>query len=153
MSLTDFETIITKNLTLLKSLTSEMKGLQKLYKKKCKDFDKLNEKYNKLLEDKKENKKKERSKKGKTAIETEFTKQKGVSSKLTGFLGLDENEKINLVSANRLVVDYIKDNQLQCEDNRKNIILDDKLKELFGDHCEINFSNLNEELDKHLIET
>ena len=34
MSVTDFETIITNNLTLLKSLTSEMKGLQKLYKKK-----------------------------------------------------------------------------------------------------------------------
>ena len=160
MSLTDFETIITNNLTLLKSLTSEMKGLQKLYKKKCKDFDKLNEKYNKLLQERednkkkeKENKKKERSNKGKTAIETEFTKSKGVSPKLSSFLGLNEGETISLVNINRKVVDYIKDNQLQCEDNRKNIILDDKLKELFGDDCEINFSNLNGELEKHLIET
>jgi chromatin remodeling complex protein RSC6 len=156
MSLTDFETIITNNLTLLKSLTSEMKGLQKLYKKKCKDFDKLNEKYNKLLQERednkkkeKENKKKERSNKGKTAIETEFTKPKKVSSKLSAFLGFNEGDTISLVNVNRKVVDYVKDNQLQCEDNRKNIILDDKLKELFGDDCEINFSNLNGELEKH----
>lgn len=156
MSLTDFETIITNNLTLLKSLTSEMKGIQKLYKKKCKDFDKLNEKYNKLLQEReenkkkeKENKKKERSNKGKTAIETEFTKPKGVSPKLSAFLGLNEGDTISLVNVNRKVVDYIKDNQLQCEDNRKNINLDNKLKELFGDDCEINFSNLNGELEKH----
>jgi len=151
----DFETIITNNLTILKSMTIDMKSLQKLYKKKCKEFDKLNEKYNKLLDDKDKVKKEKKikSKKGKTAIETEFTKFKLPTPELSKFLGLDENEKINLVTANRKVVDYVKDNQLQCEDNRKNIILDDKLKELFGDDCEINFSNLNEELEKHLIET
>jgi chromatin remodeling complex protein RSC6 len=66
---------------------------------------------------------------------------------------LNEGDTISLVNVNRKVVDYVKDNQLQCEDNRKNIILDDKLKELFGDDCEINFSNLNGELEKHLIET
>ena len=131
----DFETIITNNLTALKSLTIDMKSLQKLYKKKCKEFDKLNEKYNKLVEVK-ENVKKEKkikSKKGKTAIETGFTKFKLPTPELATFLGLDENEKINLVTTNRLVVDYIKDNQLQSEDNSKNIVLDDKLKELFGD--------------------
>lgn len=153
MSITDFETIITNNLNILKSLTNEMKGLQKLYTKKCKDFDKLNEKYNKLVEDKKENNKKEKSNKGKTTIETEFTKPKKVSPKLSAFLGLNEGDTISLVNVNRQIVDYVKDNQLQCEDNRKNIILDDKLKELFGDDSEINFSNLNGELEKHLIET
>lgn len=150
----DFETMIINNLTALKSLTIDMKSLQKLYKKKCREFDKLNEKYNKLVEEK-ENVKKEKkikSKKGKTAIETGFTKFKLPTPELATFLGLDENEKINLVTANRLVVDYIKDNQLQSEDNSKNIVLDDKLKELFGDECEINFSNLNDELEKHLIE-
>ena len=145
----DFETMITNNLTALKSLTIDMKSLQKLYKKKCKEFDKLNEKYNKLVEVKE---KKIKSKKGKTAIETGFTKFKLPTPELATFLGLDENEKMNLVTANRLVVDYIKDNQLQSEDNSKNIVLDDKLKELFGDECEINFSNLNDELEKHLIE-
>ena len=146
----DFETMITNNLTALKSLTIDMKSLQKLYKKKCKEFDKLNEKYNKLVEVKE---KKIKSKKGKTAIETGFTKFKLPTPELATFLGLDENEKINLVTTNRLVVDYIKDNQLQSEDNSKNIVLDDKLKELFGDECEINFSNLNDELEKHLIES
>lgn len=149
----------------IKSIINTLKEFKKLYKEKCKEYEKISEKYEKVINENKELKEKLKKKsvknqqknqkknsKKNSPIITDFTVEKEISDKLADFLSETKDKKISLVEINRIVIDYIKDNQLQDKNNRKNIILDDKLGHLFQDLSgnELNFSNINLHLEKHL---
>ena len=145
----------------IKLTIDTLKEFKKLYKKKCKECEKITEKYDKLIIENKELKEKlknrleknlKKNSKKKTPIITDFTIEREISDKLADFLSETKDKKISLVELNRIIIDYIKDNQLQDKNNRKNIILDDKLEYLFQDLSgnELNFSNINLHLEKHL---
>lgn len=145
----------------IKLTIDTLKEFKKLYKKKCKECEKITEKYEKLIIENKELKEKIRNRLDKNQnknskknfpIITNFTVEREISDKLADFLSETKDKRISLVELNRIVVDYIKENQLQDENNRKNIILDDKLGGLFQDISdnELNFSNINLHLEKHL---
>jgi len=153
----------------IKLTIDTLKEFKKIYKKKCNEYEKLFEKYEKVISENKElkeklnnkldknlkkNQKKNQKKNSKnnSPIITDFTVEREISDKLAEFLSETHDKKISLVELNRIVINYIKDNQLQDENNRKNIILDDKLESLFKDLSgnELNFSNINLHLEKHL---
>ena len=145
----------------IKLTIDSLKEFKKLYKKKCKEYEKITEKYEKVISENKElkeklknslEKNKKKNSKKKSPIITDFTIEREISDKLADFLSETKDKKISLVELNRIIIDYIKDNQLQDENNRKNIILDDKLGCLFQDleGNELNFSNINLHLEKHL---
>lgn len=145
----------------IKLTIDTLREFKKLYKKKCKECEKITEKYEKLINENKELKEKLRNRsdknqnkntKKKSPIITNFTVEREISDELANFLSETKDKKISLVELNRIVLDYIKENQLQDENNRKNIILDDKLEGLFQDLSgnELNFSNINLHLEKHL---
>jgi chromatin remodeling complex protein RSC6 len=60
---------------------------------------------------------------------------------------------MNMVEVYKAVVQYIKDNNLQNIENRKNINLDEKLETLLApnDDEEVTFFNLKTFLEKHFI--
>lgn len=149
----------------IKLTIDTLKEFKKIYKKKCNEYEKLFEKYEKVISENKELKEKLKKKtvknqqknqkknsKKNSPIITDFTVEREISDKLAEFLSETHDKKISLVELNRIVIDYIKDNKLQDENNRKNIILDDKLECLFQDLSgnELNFSNINLHLEKHL---
>lgn len=145
----------------IKLTIDTLKELKKLYKKKNKECEKISEKYEKAISENKELKEKLKNRLEKNQkknlnknlpIITNFTIEREISDKLADFLSETKDKKISLVELNRIVIDYIKDNQLQDKNNRKNIILDDKLECLFHDLSgnELNFSNINLHLEKHL---
>jgi chromatin remodeling complex protein RSC6 len=145
----------------IKLTIDTLREFKKLYKKKCKECEKITEKYEKLINENKELKEKLRNRsdknqnkntKKKSPVITDFTVEREISDELAFFLSETKDKRISLVELNRIVVDYIKDNQLQDKNNRKNIILDDKLEGLFQDISgnKLNFSNINLHLEKHL---
>lgn len=145
----------------IKLIIDSLKEFKKLYKKKCKECEKITEKYEKLINENKELKEKLRNRsdknqnkntKKKSPVITDFTVEREISDELAFFLSETKDKRISLVELNRIVVDYIKDKELQDKNNRKNIILDDKLEGLFQDLSgnELNFSNINLHLEKHL---
>lgn len=81
-----------------------------------------------------------------------------ISKELATFLGIkDENEKISRTEVTSRLIKYIKDNQLQNEENKKIIIVDEKLQNLFGAHLKeedvLQFFNLQTYLKHHFIPT
>ena len=77
--------------------------------------------------------------------------KKQISNQLAEFMNIDKNILISKTEALRYICKYVKDNDLQIEENKKKFTIDNKLSELFsipkGDI--LTFMNINGLLSKH----
>jgi len=77
-----------------------------------------------------------------------FNRKQDVTPKLREFLGLSEGELISRSEVTKSVNKYITDKGLKHPDNGRQIILDDKLKELLAPPADVQVTYLN--LQKYL---
>lgn len=72
--------------------------------------------------------KQKRNKKDANTTTSSLSKPVTLSSEMRAFLDLDADTQISRVDVLRSVNKYIKDNNLQIPDNKRNFVLDEKLK-------------------------
>jgi upstream activation factor subunit UAF30 len=77
-----------------------------------------------------------------------FNRKQDVSPKLRAFLGLPADELISRSEVTKSVNKYITDKGLKHPDNGRQIILDDKLKDLLAPPADVQVTYLN--LQKYL---
>ena len=82
-----------------------------------------------------------------------FAKPAKVSDELCTFMGKDSGTEIARTEVTQYLIQYIKTNSLQFEDNKKIIIPDAILKNLLGvkDEEEVTYFNLQRLMNKHFI--
>lgn len=77
---------------------------------------------------------------------------RGISSELSAFLNIPHDTKISKSDAMNIIYKYIKDNNLQCEDNPRYINLDTNLSELFKMHSydePLSYYNIHSRMARH----
>ena len=77
-----------------------------------------------------------------------FNRKQEITPKLREFLGLPEGELISRSEVTKFINKYITDNGLKHPDNGRQLILDDKLKELLQPPADVTVTYLN--LQKYL---
>lgn len=82
-----------------------------------------------------------------------FNRPLRVSPELRGFLGLADDELISRSDVTRRMNEYVTVNNLKQADNKRNIILDDKLRALLNPPADvqITFMNIQRYLSPHYI--
>src|SRR5210317_2447763 len=82
-----------------------------------------------------------------------FNRKQDVTPKLREFLGLSEGELISRSEVTKFVNKYITDKGLKHPDNGRQIILDDKLRDLLAPptHVQVTYLNLQKYLSPHYI--
>lgn len=82
-----------------------------------------------------------------------FAKPSRISSELSSFLGVLPDTRLARTQVTKLLTEYVKQNNLQCEENKRNIRLDDKLKQLLKvpEGTVVNFFNLQKHCKSHYI--
>jgi chromatin remodeling complex protein RSC6 len=114
------------------------KDVKELEKKTKKQMNKLN-KNNKKIKSQKSQKQ-----------PSGFAKPTNVSKDLCEFMNLEEGSKIARTEVTKYIIDYIKENKLQDEKNKKYIKPDNKLRSLFGIKNEqIGFFDIQKYMNKH----
>ena len=117
--------------TELAAIRSELKSLTKLVRKvKAKQDDPNGEKAKKRAEN------------------NGFNRKQKVSDKLRAFLGLKKSELISRSEVTKAINKYITDKGLKHPDNGRQIILDDKLRDLLAPPADVQVTYLN--LQKYL---
>ena len=132
----------TNSQLILKTLQNNLKILHKEVLKERKDMSK------KISKNKKKIKKKNNS--------SGLNCPVNVSKDLSDFLGLEnEDIKISRTQVTTEVIKYIKLNELQDPENKKNIILDEKLKKIIEPYMKdgdiVQFFNLQTYLKYHFL--
>lgn len=126
----------------MKTLHANLKLLQKEVLRERKESKKKETKSNKKKSDKK------RSPSG-------FAKPAPISNDLSSFLNLENGIELARTEVTSKVIAYVKEYQLQNPENKKQILLDEKLKKLLtpeeGDV--VTYFNLQTYLKKHFIGT
>ena len=134
--LTVFDTIniLKKNIT---TINAQLKKLEKQVKRKNKQMNKQLEKY--------------KERKGKKP--SGFAQPSKISKELCDFMDLSEETEIARTDVTKFVIQYIKDNKLQSETEKKKIIPDDKLRALLkpADDDIITFFNIQKFMNEHFI--
>ena len=122
----------------MKTLHSNLKVLQK-----------------EILRERKESKKKEskiKKKSDKKKSPSGFAKPSPVSSELASFLGLSPSEQIARTDVTSKVIAYVKTNNLQNPENKKQIVPDAKLGSILKSGTDVvTFFNLQTYLKKHFL--
>ena len=133
---TVFDTIniLKKNIT---TVHAQLKKLEKQVKRKNKQMNKQLEKY------------KERKSKKPSG----FAQPSKISKELCDFMNLPPETEIARTDVTKFVIQYIKDNQLQSETDKKRIIPDDKLNDLLKpkENDIITFFNIQKFMNQHFI--
>ena len=124
--------------TLHKDISSEVKTLEKTVNKSMKSV-------------KKELDKKKKSKKTPSG----FAQPTLVTKELCDFLNLKEGSKLARTEVTKAIIQYIKSNKLQDDENKKKIAPDEKLKLLLGMHQsdQLDYFSLQKYMNKHFIST
>ena len=126
--------------SVMKTLHANLKLLQKEVLRERKESKKKESKSNKKKSDKK------RSPSG-------FAKPAPISNDLSSFLNLENGIELARTEVTSKVIAYVKEHQLQNPENKKQILLDEKLKKLLtpeeGDV--VTYFNLQTYLKKHFI--
>ena len=80
-----------------------------------------------------------------------FAKEAAISDKLRAFIGAKKDEKFARTSITQYIIKYIKDNNLQNQNNRKEIIPDQKLNALLNVPANdtLTYFNLQKYMNKH----
>ena len=124
---------------ILKTLSINLKILQKEVLKERKE-------YLKVLS--KNKKKKKKSVSG-------FAKPTLISDKLSEVLKVEKGSKLARTDVTKLLSDYIKTNNLQNPNNKKEILLDENLNKLFGDYIgndnKIEWFGMQKHLKHHFL--
>ena len=107
-----------KDLVNIKSIYDEMKSRQKSL---AKMLQKVRQKLNKPVKTKPPRK------------PCGFARPTPVSNDMCKFLGVPENTKVSRTTVTRALIQYIKDNKLQNQENKKQIQPDETLYKLFGE--------------------
>ena len=82
-----------------------------------------------------------------------FAKPAKVSDELCSFMGKDSGTEIARTEVTQYLIQYIKDHNLQFEENKKVIVPDDTLKNLLGvsEDEQVTYFNLQRLMNKHFI--
>ena len=82
-----------------------------------------------------------------------FARPLNVTSDLCNFMGKENGSKIARTEVTQYLIKYIKDNNLQNNENKKNIIPDKKLKKLLKlkKEDELTYFNLQKYMNVHYI--
>jgi chromatin remodeling complex protein RSC6 len=80
-----------------------------------------------------------------------FTKEVVVSKEMREFAGLKDGEMISRINVTKAVNKYIKDNNLQNPNNKREILPDSKLASLLGTKDPITYFNIQKPLQKHYV--
>jgi chromatin remodeling complex protein RSC6 len=125
--------------TVMKTLYSNLKILQKEVLRERKEFKKKSDKIKKKSD-------KKRSPSG-------FAKPSPITNELCEFLGVENNTELARTEVTSKVIAYVKEENLQNPENKKQIILNDKLNKLLQPAPEdvVTFFNLQTYLKKHFI--
>ena len=123
--------------TVMKTLHSNLKVLQKEVMRERKESKKKESKIKKKKSDKKKN-------------PSGIVKPTPISPELSKFLGLPVGELIARTEVTSKIIDYVKKHNLQDPSDKRNILPDDKLKELLqpGDTI-VSFFNIQTFLKNH----
>lgn len=84
-------------------------------------------------------------------VKSGFSKQVKLSANLSAFLNLPPEQLMSRVDVTKLVTEYIKDNNLQIQENRQHFRIDDKLSSLFNidKNTELHYFKLQSHLKHH----
>jgi len=125
--------------TVMKTLYSNLKILQKEVLRERKEFKKRTDKIKKKSD-------KKRSPSG-------FAKPSPITNELCEFLGIENNTELARTEVTSKVIAYVKEENLQNPENKKQIILNAKLNKLLqpGEEDIVTFFNLQTYLKKHFI--
>ena len=136
-----FTGILTTITTLRSQITSLQQQIKKLDNDLKKDFDK---KYKEIEKQKK--KKSDRKPSG-------FAKPSKITEKLSKFMKKEEGELVARTEATKYVIEYIKKEGLQNKEDRRKILVDEKLKELLeiSEKDELTYFNIQRYMNKHFI--
>jgi chromatin remodeling complex protein RSC6 len=82
-----------------------------------------------------------------------FNRKQEITPKLREFIGLPEDELISRSEVTKFINKYITDNGLKHPDNGRQLILDDKLKDLLQPPAEVvvTYLNLQKYLSPHYV--
>ena len=128
-----------KNHEKLKDSVDEILNLFIEIKSKINSFKKESNKLLKLSEPVTVNKKK---------LQTGFAVPKLISDELCDFMGVEHGSEVPRTKVTRFIVDYTKDNNLQDPNNKKFIIIDEKLSKIIKIEPDQKLSYFN--LQKHI---
>lgn len=81
-----------------------------------------------------------------------FAKPTNISDELCVFLGKNAGELVSRTEVTKSIIKYISDNKLQNPENRRQIILDDTLKKLFGlenQDVNVDYFSMQKYVNKH----
>ena len=118
----------TENYTELMKMLIDIDKLVKMTMPMVKKLQKQHEKDVKNAE----KSKKMKRKRDPNAPPSGFARPGKVSSELTKFLGLEDGQEIARTKVAQQISQYIKDHDLKNKENKKEIVLDDKLSALFN---------------------
>jgi chromatin remodeling complex protein RSC6 len=118
-------------------LQNNMRGLEKSVRKRGEKYEREKEK---------REAKKPRRLSG-FAVPTRITEE------LCEFMGVGAGTKVARTEVTQYIIEYIRENELQEKENRKNIVPDSKLKKLLNidSSDEINYFNIQRYMNKHFI--
>lgn len=119
-----------KGLRFLRSLSKEISQLRK-------DFSKVSTK-----------KTRKQSTDGKPSG---FEKPVKVTSEMTNFAGLKDNQLMSRVDVTKAICAYVKSHNLQNKDDRKNFIPDEKLAKLLKSKDSCTYYNLQQRIGHHFV--
>ena len=127
--------------SILKTLANNLKILHKEVQKEKKELIKNAKKAKKI-------------KKKKTSV-SGFAKPSIISEKLADFLQVPKGELIARTDATKMVLDYVKKNNLQNPDHKKEILPDEKLRNLLEPHFtkedKLEYFNIQKYLKYHFL--
>ena len=128
----------------IKTLTSEVKRLEKRVTKEFKEASRKNKKGT----TKKNTDKPKRAPSG-------FAKPSPISNELSSFLGKSSGIEMARTEVTKYITQYIKDHGLQNPDNKRHILPDSKLKNLLNvkDNDEVTYFNLQKYMKHHFPKT
>lgn len=128
----------------IKTLTSEVKRLEKRVTKEFKEASRKNKKGT----TKKNTDKPKRAPSG-------FAKPSPISNELSSFLGKSSGIEMARTEVTKYITQYIKDHGLQNPDNKRHILPDAKLKNLLNvkDNEEVTYFNLQKYMKHHFPKT
>lgn len=127
--------------SILKTLANNLKILHKEVQKEKKE----------LIKNAKKSKKIKRKKKSVSG----FAKPSPISEKLADFLQVPKEELIARTDVTKMILEYIKNNNLQNPDNKKEILPDDNLRKLLEPHFtnedKLEYFNIQKYLKYHFL--
>ena len=99
------------------------------------------------------NKKVQLDKKTKSKKPSGFARPSSITNELCAFMNKEEGTKMARTDVTKTIIEYIKKNNLQKDDNKKVIEPDDKLKILLGinENEELTYFTLQKYMNKHFL--